>query len=453
MRATTLVIGIGILCFGCGNNPGGGPTSARGPGCSSDAECGLDEVCADGLCVRAIGQPLEPIAIVDGGAAVDGGRRDGGGPADGGSPDGGILTADGGAPVDGGGAADGGSVQDGGALTDGGAVDGGAVDGGADAGAPAFCSKCTTDAHCGPGLTCVTSERTGERFCSNACTFSSECPGTAICSFFLVDQGQYCIPPTGTCLEGRCNNNSCPSETPLCDSTSGRCYRTESRSACASCDYSFQCGGYWDRCLRIADNSKRCGRDCDSSRGGTCASGYRCAELTAPTGETIRQCVPLVGNCGGCRADNPCPSNKFCNIPTGECVTANDVALACAPCGENSDCGPINATCYQDGCMRYCDTFTPCAAGYVCRRIDDPQRGEVQRCLPNVDDGQSCEGLLFCARCGADNDCNGGLCVDLGGALGKRCSPHCDAVGNMCPSGSTCTSTRSTEACVPTACP
>ena len=35
------------------------------------------------------------------------------------------------------------------------------------------------------------------------------------------------------------------------------------------------------------------------SAGGTCPSGYRCAEMNAPTGELIRQCQALTGTCTG----------------------------------------------------------------------------------------------------------------------------------------------------------
>jgi len=277
----------------------GTPTTTRAKtiGCASDLDCGLDEICADRLCVLAPhGTPPGPV-LSDGGSTQedggatgpDGGLEDGGLPADGGQPDAGQPDA---------GRADGGRV-DGGADA---GVDGGRPDAGTDGGAPRFCLPCSSDAQCG-SMKCVTTERTGERFCSPACSDSNSCPSNSACANFLASGGSsYCLPSNGTCVTTACTGPSgCPPETPLCDVGAGRCYRTESKPSCQTCSFSYQCGGFWDRCMTLTDNSRVCGKDCDTARGGTCPSGYRCAEMAAPTGETIRQCFPLTGTCTGCR--------------------------------------------------------------------------------------------------------------------------------------------------------
>lgn len=447
--------------WGCGEGLQSGPQQRATASCGSDQDCAADEVCAGGLCVRAVEQPLPLVPVDDAGPWP----RDGGPEIDGGPALDGGAALDGGPAFDGGIAEDAGAALDGGPLADAGRPDGG-QDGGvvtadagpgpdagvADAGTKSpFCGPCTSDAQCDLGLKCVTTERTGERFCANPCPRGAlDCALGTACSRLLVNNADFCIPTAGTCLDGRCQSTGCPSETPTCDATSGRCYRSENRNPCAGCTYSFQCGGFWDRCIQIADGSKRCGRDCDSARGGTCPSGYRCADVQTPTGDTQKQCVPLVGNCSGCRADNVCASGAFCNLPTGQCLNATTVVPACVACEDNSHCGAASATCYQGGCMYYCDTYTPCPTGYRCNVVDDPERGQVRRCTPHVSGGESCETLRFCARCDDGDDCNGGRCQELGGALGKRCLQHCDL--GACPSGSSCQRLSGEDYCVPTTC-
>jgi hypothetical protein len=286
-------------------------------------------------------------------------------------------------------------------------------------------------------MKCVTLERTGERFCSPPCTSSEQCPGTSTCVRFLVDQGDFCFPSRGTCVEANCNVGGCPPDIPLCDAASGRCYRTENRTPCQACSYSWQCGGYADRCI-----SGRCGKDCSEARGEICPSGYTCEEVPSPTGGTTQQCVPLTGDCSDCRADNPCSPNQVCDIPTGKCVLKAEVQPSCAPCADNNDCGAATQTCYQGGCMPYCDEYTPCSQGYRCQLINDEERGQtVPRCVPDLLLGLNCEVLLFCAPCQSDHDCNGGHCVSIGsgGSAVLRCAPHCDATGALfCPPGSQC---------------
>ena len=435
----------------CGDGTASAPR-AKTIGCASDFDCGQDEICADRLCVLAPHGGTPIVHLEDGGsAAEDGGAS---------LPDGGASLPDGGAAADGGSPADGGALADGGRVdggndggVDGGRPDGGRPDAGVDGGAPRFCQPCTSDSQCG-GMKCVTTERSGERFCSPICQTSDTCPSGSACATFIVTTGNYCLPTSGTCVAAACTAIGCPAETPLCDSSSGRCYRTESKTACYSCSYSFQCGGFWDRCITLTDSSRVCGRDCDSARSGTCTSGYRCAEITAATGEVIRQCVPLTSTCAGCRADNPCTAgaDRYCDVASGTCVARADVGPSCSPCDHNSDCGPVTATCYQGGCMPYCDTYTPCSAGYRCTTVTDSDRGaQVRRCIPNAAANQSCETLLQCSRCTSDDNCNGGKCYPLS-STNRRCVAYCDALGSLCPSGSTCTLVGTDSLCVPTSC-
>jgi hypothetical protein len=441
-----------LLATACGNSLSSQPPRLD-VGCQSDVDCGLEEVCSAGLCVRSTGGtfPIDPWYGKDGGAQPDGGvQLDGGAPTDGGAqPDGG-LQADGGSLPDGG-RADGGPVVDGGSSADGGTADGGRADGGA----PLFCQPCSSDAECGH-LKCVTTERTGERFCSPTCRSSGECPTDSTCSYFLVNQSSYCVPLSGTCVRGRCEVVGCPSQTPLCDSRSGRCYRTESRAPCEDCAYSYQCGNYWDRCVSVSGGPKRCAKDCDLSHGESCLSGYWCREFSSSGEGTLWQCVPLTNDCANCRADNPCPPGDVCDTPTGHCVSEAQTKPACSPCEHNADCGASTNTCYLGGCMPYCDLFTPCPGeGYRCTVISDEERHQsVRRCIPNVSRGANCEFLLFCAPCTEDEDCNGGVCLAVSGSGSKRCAPHCDATGvEYCPSGSTCAASPGGDlVCVPSAC-
>lgn len=403
-----LACALAAVCgIGCGNEIGNRPGQPGIP-CGSDLGCGPGEICDQGLCVRAAS--LAPAR--DGGAGRDGGVSHDGGPS-----------------------LDGGVDPDGGSQTDGGAT-------------PSFCQPCEQDADCAP-LTCVTSESSGERFCSPTCSTSAECPGDALCVNFLVSGVRACFPQSDTCVERPCTEGGCPTTTPLCDTTSGRCYRSEGLAPCDACDYSFQCGGFWDRCIRAENGQTRCGKDCDPARGGQCVSGYFCDGVTAPTGESVQQCVPFPGNtCAECRADNPCPTDQTCDVVTGQCVDTQDVRPPCSPCANNEDCGPTRNTCTGGGCAPFCDAYTPCPAGYECSQVADFELGFlVFRCVPAT--GQTCERLLYCVPCREHADCNGGRCISVPG--GRRCAPRCAATGTAdCPQGSTCTPVgEGFSACVP----
>src|SRR5438132_822363 len=116
-------------------------------------------------------------------------------------------------------------------------------------GRPNAGGPCASDAECGGDEVCA------EGLCVRALTTApalpahDACPGASTCVRLTVNQANYCFPPTSTCIAVRCDVQACPPETPTCDTVSGRCYRSENRTPCQSCDYSFQCGGYWDRCI------------------------------------------------------------------------------------------------------------------------------------------------------------------------------------------------------------
>ena len=145
-------------------------------------------------------------------------------------------------------------------------------------------------------------------------------------------------------------------------------------------------------------------------------------------------------------------AGQTCDLATNTCLATADIAPTCSACNENADCGPQTATCYQGGCMSYCDTYTACPTGYRCNTINDPGLGQsVRRCVPNTSSGQNCELLLYCLRCTTTDDCNGGRCVNLG-AGGRRCAPHCDAAGPSCPQGSSCQNVSGGNLCIPAQC-
>jgi hypothetical protein len=197
-------------------------------------------------------------------------------------------------------------------------------------------------------MTCVTLERTGERFCTPRCSTGGSCdPGTQ-CIFVVVNNDSFCIPDSSTCLTTQCSTDGCPSGY-SCDAASGRCYRSGGRLPCQTCSYSYECGGYSDRCV-LVDTVQICGSACGA--GGTCPDGYQCQTAQTPTNETVHQCIPVTYcetllYCAACTRDEDCTGGHCATIPSGKrCVPHCDLTGTC----------PTGASC----------TLYPADQSYVC---------------------------------------------------------------------------------------
>lgn len=99
----------------------------------------------------------------------------------------------------------------------------------------------------------------------------------ARCGDLVVDTGE-------TCDDGNLNDG---------DFCSNVCVSVSSW-ICSSCETDSDCGGVADQCVQLADGL-RCLRACATVN--DCLAGQSC---TIPAGQTIRQCVPTSGSCGGC---------------------------------------------------------------------------------------------------------------------------------------------------------
>ena len=108
----------------------------------------------------------------------------------------------------------------------------------------------------------------------NACRTDCTAPR---CGDLVVDDGE-------TCDDGNLNDG---------DFCSNVCVAVSSW-ICSSCETDADCGGIADQCVRLADGL-RCLRACATVN--DCLAGQSC---TIPAGQTIRQCVPTSGSCGGC---------------------------------------------------------------------------------------------------------------------------------------------------------
>jgi hypothetical protein len=129
-----------------------------------------------------------------------------------------------------------------------------------------------------------------------------------------------------------------------------------------------------------------------------------------------------IGGCGdsapaGCASDLDCPSNAFCDIPTGACIVDGTVAIG-AYCNDDRDCDPGD----------FCDGYTSeCVAG------DPALNGTIvlgDACLydEECEPGDACDDHGFCVADTYSGEAVGAPCFE-----DADCSSlYCDADTDTC---------------------
>jgi cysteine-rich repeat protein len=288
----------------------------------------------------------------------------------------------------------------------------------------------------------------------NACR--TDC-SAARCGDLVVDLGE-------TCDDGNLNDG---------DFCSNVCVAVSSW-ICSECATDADCGGVADQCVQLTDGL-RCLRACATVN--DCIAGQSCA---IPAGETIRQCVPTSGSCGGCvdsdrdgygigtacsgadcndldAAIHPgAPEN--CDLRDNDCDGAiddglpsarlwpdtdgdgfgNGAALSSRFCSNqpgmvanNSDCDDTRATVHPD-LTDSCDLRDNDCDGEV------DEDAAILETWPDADgDGHGDAAVAPVTGCvpGEPRATVGDDCDDLNGAVYPGATEACDGIDNNCEAG------------------
>ena len=317
---------------------------------------------------------------------------------------------------------------------------------------PQICDAASGDcmgapAECNGNSTCPCGELCKLSKCVPGCDNNEDCGRDRVCKP-VAELKNACFFACGA-------DYPCPRDADggeLYDCMSGACVPRV--QYCAECNEDTECGGLTDVCYDFGDIGKFCTKDCELDPN-SCAEGFRCLELEREVGErieTVRQCVPRVGDCTSACRFVGCPERDkpFCHQDTGKCLAQFQ---ACDPCTEHEQCGEeMRCKGYRPGhhCLQPCpggasDCGDPSIwrcdtqAGAWCVPLTGtcdrcqgrecpilapychPGNGQCVECLSNVDcpEGEACgqdtslcvAGRLACGEPDPEEP-GGGLCVE-----------------------------------------
>ncbi len=343
---------------------------------------------------------------------------------------------------------------------------------------------------CASGTTCTaTSQSSTGGFCFPDCTSISDCKSGEVCQPTAAGSSAgVCVPPPCT------GNNDCPVGATCVAQASGLDYCAPPKTCTGSCsDSTTSCvGGY---CLPKCSGSTsdadcaaiQTGLTCNDAAGvcmpacgagGTCDAGSTCFDaqnvcmptggfpgspcLPADSSHTSPYCLPV----GGAGSVTQSCIGGACVVDCDDAATSTGDGL-CASVDSALTCMPTSASGTAGSCVYACFSGQ-CQAGYACY---DPSGQNA--CLPVGSFPSSpCKLNGSCDNYGAlGMSCYGGIClVDCTDATGgdttvcpgvdpaltcedtftHACLIDCTATSGACPSGMTCYSEGSHNACLPT---
>lgn len=332
-----------------------------------------------------------------------------------------------------------------------------------------FCyrTRCQGNIDCPPGETCDAAKGQCNPANPQDCT-QSGCPSgqtcnttTKQCETFVhcaqkgCAAGETCNATTGQCENTQdCTQSGCPSGQ-TCNTTTKRC---ETQSSSCTSDASCippQGTCFQGKCVNCTQSGCSNGLWCNSSSGTCIQPPPKCSSETdcsAPTGSCIQ------GGCLSCASHFSCTSPTVCDRASGKCVTP--------PCSSDNDCLPPKGSCQGGKCLS-CQGDFSCASGEQCQsssgRCLPPQptctsdsqctspygtcrNGSCDSCLNfSCPSGQSCSAST--GRCVSSSSCTtDSQCFSpLGWCRSGTCT---SCVLYNCPSGQTCNS--STGRCTAT---
>ncbi len=279
-----------------------------------------------------------------------------------------------------------------------------------------FCQPCLGDDHCGGGV-CV--GLGSERFCTRRCAGDEDCPQSTNCVELDGAGEGVCLPASGTC--------SCVE---AMRDVERACQRANEHGSCLGLERCDPEQG-WVECSASEPAVEICNGvddDCDGMPDDGIAASRPCAvenDLGRCEGEEV--CLGSAGwVCGAAE-----PAEETCDFKDEDCDGQTDEDFR----GE----GRYDRYEHCGTCNKSCEGAIPNAAETICTATFEVPACTVVRCKPGFFRANDflClpAGQSLCRPCTGDEQCAGGLCLELAGGL--HCTSACSG-DDECPDGFEC---------------
>ena len=235
------------------------------------------------------------------------------------------------------------------------------------------------------------------------------------------------------------------------------------------------CGGKYESCVcsRECCSDSMCGSN-ETCQNGSCVSLDPCTGITCGTNEVCSNgsCICASGykSCNGtcisnssCCTNSDCGNNQTCSNGVCNCSSGynscNGTCISNSSCCTDSDCG-ADETCSNGSCTSTCSyTITAADCSSECKSAGSSS------CVRG---GTTYYASCGASKCGSDQSCSNGTCVDNCTPLNdeenckwgtKNCSDNCGGYRSCCKtaaeyctengykSGVTCEKGQTTETC------
>lgn len=227
-------------------------------------------------------------------------------------------------------------------------------------------------------------------------------------------------------------------------------------------------------CLPLLYNGQACFDGCEVDQ--NCRPGYGCKAITTLQGEARQVCHPVsesnrpLGE--SCEGHEQCSGSLSC-VPMGpQSVCTQGACSAFSPCPEGAACIPWGVLTL---CLPNCIDTPGCiemagSSAFTCQEMEDVMEVDQMVCSPaqqGLGMGELCFFATECAsgycllmisgkcsgpigeECGADAECDQGLCIGNPSVQKGVCSSPCGP-GDLCPEGALCGTTGDGPLCLST---
>ncbi len=227
-------------------------------------------------------------------------------------------------------------------------------------------------------------------------------------------------------------------------------------------------------CLPLLYNGQACFDGCEIDQ--DCRPGYGCKAIPTLQGDARSICHPVsdaklpLGK--SCEGHEQCAGSLSC-VPMGpQSVCTQGACSSFSPCPEGAACIPWGVLTL---CLPTCADTPGCvetanSGAFTCQEMEDVQEVDQMVCSPaqqGLGVGEMCFFATECAsgycllmisgkcsgaegtECGADAECDQGLCIANPSVQKGVCSSPCGP-GDLCPEGSLCGTTGDGPLCLST---
>lgn len=278
----------------------------------------------------------------------------------------------------------------------------------------ALFDRCTGDGECTSGR-CTPA---APRFCTKACTASSECPDGLQCA------GGICqLDDTG---KAGCNVTTGAGCQNYCIGTTSASHCTHKCASAADCPAGFACSNVGGTKVCI-DIERPCGTadQCPGSLGFCGSGGLGCTATCDSAADCPLRLVGLPAYaCSTVSGKNVC-------VPPSDVLGSSSLGATCSATGTNlCRSGACDGSTSPASCAQRCTVRGGCPSGWGCFPLEDtgPPKSTLLVCSVVTGTG------FLGDSCTRGRDCLTALCQ--AGAGGGYCTRLC--VDGLCPTGMTC---------------